>query len=76
MEEFGGELGDMREGFHEELEKEYRNERGHLLKEELVNLTIARKKCGWKEQGLIVPLHLLCRLIRSLMFKFYPDPKP
>lgn len=43
MEEFGGELDDMREEFHKELEKEYREEGGQLLKEELVNLTIARK---------------------------------
>lgn len=43
VEEVGGELGSMREGFHEELEKEYRNEGGQLLKDELVNLTIARK---------------------------------
>ena len=42
VEEVGGELGDMRERFHEELEKEYRNEGGQWLKEELVNLTIAR----------------------------------
>lgn len=43
VEEVGGELGSMREGFHEELVKEYRNEGGQLLKDELVNLTIARK---------------------------------
>ncbi|KAL9611347.1 MAG: hypothetical protein Q9167_003996 [Letrouitia subvulpina] len=43
VEEVGGELGEMREKFHEELVKEYRNEGGQLLKEELVNLTIARK---------------------------------
>lgn len=43
VDEVGGELGGMRERFHEELEKEYRNEGGQLLKEELVNLTIARK---------------------------------
>lgn len=43
VEEVGGELGNMRERFHEELEKEYRNEGGQLLKDELVNLTIARK---------------------------------
>ena len=40
---FKVELGDMREGFHKELEKEYRNEGGQLMKEEMVNLTIARK---------------------------------
>ena len=28
---------------HEELEKEYKQEGGQLLKDELVNLTIARK---------------------------------
>lgn len=43
MDEVGGKLEGMRERFHEELEKEYRNEGGQLLKEELVNLTIASK---------------------------------
>ena len=43
VEEVGGVLGDMRERFHDELVKEYRNEGGQLLKEELVNLTTARK---------------------------------
>ena len=43
VDEVGGKLEGMRERFHEELEKEYRNEGGRLLKEELVNLTIARK---------------------------------
>lgn len=43
MEEYGGKPDDMREGFHEELVKEYRSEGGHLIQEELVNLTIARK---------------------------------
>ena len=42
VEEVGGKLGDMRERFHEELVKEYKNEGGQLLKDELVNLTIAR----------------------------------
>lgn len=41
--EVGGELGVMRERFHEELVKEYRHEGGHWLKEVLANLTIARK---------------------------------
>ena len=40
---FKGELEDMREAFHKELEKEYRNEGGQLMKEEMVNLTITRK---------------------------------
>ncbi|ERF74246.1 hypothetical protein EPUS_03436 [Endocarpon pusillum Z07020] len=43
VEECGGKLEDMREPFHQEVVKEYRNEGGHLLREELVNLTIARK---------------------------------
>lgn len=43
VEEVGGKLGDMRERFHEELEKEYKREGGQLLKDEMVNLTIARK---------------------------------
>ncbi len=43
VDEVGGEMAGMRERFHEELELEYRNEGGQLLKEELVNLTIARK---------------------------------
>ena len=43
VEETGGNLGVMRERFREELEKEYRNEGGQWVKEELVNLTIARK---------------------------------
>lgn len=38
VDEVGGKLEGMRELFHEELEKEYRNEEGQLLKEELVNL--------------------------------------
>lgn len=42
-EEFGGELAELREEFHKELEKEYKAEGGQLLKDELVNLTIARK---------------------------------
>lgn len=43
VQEVRGKLGNMRERFHEGLEKEYRSEGGQLLKEELVNLTIARK---------------------------------
>ena len=43
MEKYGGGPGDLREEFHRELEREYRNEGGQLLKEELVNVTIARK---------------------------------
>ncbi|KAF7513138.1 hypothetical protein GJ744_010534 [Endocarpon pusillum] len=43
VEEVGGKLEGMRERFHEELVKEYREEGGQLLNEELVNLTIARK---------------------------------
>ncbi|KAL6720789.1 hypothetical protein ACLMJK_002714 [Lecanora helva] len=43
LEEVGGRLGDVRERFREEVEREYRSEGGMLGKEELVNLTIARK---------------------------------
>ncbi len=43
VDEVGGEMAGMRERFHEELELEYKNEGGQFLKEELVNLTIARK---------------------------------
>lgn len=43
VDEVGGKLEDMREPFHKELEKDCRNEGWQLLKEELVNLTIARK---------------------------------
>lgn len=43
MEKYGGGPQDLKEEFHTELEKEYRNEGEHMVKEELVNLTIARK---------------------------------
>lgn len=43
IDECGGNLDDFREPFHQEMVKEYRNEGGHWLKDELVNLTIARK---------------------------------
>lgn len=43
VDEAGGKLEDMRERFHDELVKEYRIEGGQLVKEEFVNLTIARK---------------------------------
>ena len=43
LEEYGGKVGDMREEFHKELEKEYKEEGGQLVKDEMVNLTIARK---------------------------------
>ena len=40
----GRHLGDMKERFHEQLKREYRMEEGgHMTKEELVNVTIARK---------------------------------
>ncbi|KAG8534378.1 uncharacterized protein KY384_001223 [Bacidia gigantensis] len=40
---FGGEMGELREGMRRELEREYRSEGGRLVKEEMVNLTVARK---------------------------------
>lgn len=43
IDESGGNLEDFREPFHQEVIKEYREEGGHLLKDEKVNLTIARK---------------------------------
>lgn len=43
VEECGGKLEDFREPFHQELIKEYKEDGGHLIKEELVHLTIARK---------------------------------
>lgn len=43
IEECGGALEDFREPFHQEVIKEYRSEGGHLLRDELVNLTVARK---------------------------------
>lgn len=43
IDECGGNLDDFREPFHQEVIKEYREEGGHLLREELVNLIIARK---------------------------------
>ena len=39
---YEGDKEDVREEFHRELEREYRNEGGQIVKEELVNLTIAR----------------------------------
>ena len=44
MDEVGGSLEEVKDAFHEELEREYREEGDQLLsKEEKVNLTIARK---------------------------------
>lgn len=43
VDECGGKLEDFREPFHQEVIKEYKEEGGHLLKDEQCNLTIARK---------------------------------
>ena len=43
IEECGGKLEDLREPFHQEVIRDYKLEGGHLLRDELVNLTIARK---------------------------------
>lgn len=43
IDECGGNLEDFREPFHQEVVEEYKHEGGHLLRDELVNLTIARK---------------------------------
>lgn len=43
IDECGRNLENIRELFHQEVLKEYRNEGDHLIKDELANLTIARK---------------------------------
>ena len=43
VKECGGNLEEFREPFHEELVKEYKEEGGHLIKDEPANLIIARK---------------------------------
>lgn len=41
--EHGGNLEDFRKPFQEEVVKEYKEEGGHLLRDEVANLTISRK---------------------------------
>ena len=44
VKDLGRDLGDVKERFHKQLRSEYRTvEEGRIIKEELVNMTIARK---------------------------------